>query len=305
MTRTAERVVEVDGIPISALAHEAREPRAVVVALHGGSTTSAYFDAPNRPRLSLLRTASALGFTAIALDRPGYGASAGYVEPAISPARLVDLAYAAVDRLLAPGSSGLGVFVMGHSAGSQLAARMAADERGIGLLGIELGATGRHFHDMALEIRSRRLRDGTRSGSSAAVAKATPRPRLHDILFGPAGLYPAGIDKAAGIYAPLPAYEVEMGHRWTGDLPQLAARTRVPVQLSLGDHENWWRSGPSALADLAALFTASPRVAVNTQADTGHNMSLGRSALAYHLRVLSFVEECAVARENAGLAAEG
>jgi hypothetical protein len=47
------------------------------------------------------------------------------------------------------------------------------------------------------------------------------------------------------------------------------------------------------------LFTASPRVVTEEQADGGHNLSLGLSALAYHLKVLSFAEECVLARENA------
>jgi hypothetical protein len=69
----AARVVEVGGIPMSALVAEVQRPRAVVVALHGGGATPAYFDAPAHPRLSLLRAGAALGFTVIALERPGYG----------------------------------------------------------------------------------------------------------------------------------------------------------------------------------------------------------------------------------------
>lgn len=60
-----------------------------------------------------------------------------------------------------------------------------------------------------------------------------------------------------------------------------------------------WNSGPSALADIASLFTASPRVAVDEQAGGGHNLSIGLTSLAYHLKVLSFVEECVLAREEA------
>jgi pimeloyl-ACP methyl ester carboxylesterase len=75
---SVSRVVLVDGIPMSALVLEAARPSAVVVALHGGAVTSGYFDSPVSPRLSLLAAGAALGFTVIALDRPGYGASAPY-----------------------------------------------------------------------------------------------------------------------------------------------------------------------------------------------------------------------------------
>ncbi|WP_207943144.1 hypothetical protein [Actinomadura sp. KC345] len=43
-----------------------------------GAVRPAYVDAPGRPPLSLLRTGTALGFTVLALARPGYGASAGH-----------------------------------------------------------------------------------------------------------------------------------------------------------------------------------------------------------------------------------
>ena len=49
---------------------------------------------------------------------------------------------------------------------------------------------------------------------------------------------------------------------------------------------------------IAALFTASPRVVVNEMPDSGHNLSVGWSAAAYHGSVLSFVEECVVAQSN-------
>lgn len=79
------RVVLADGVPMSALVAEAPEPRAVVVALHGGATTSAYFDCPGHPELSLLHAGVAAGFTVVALDRPGYGASAPYPEAMARP----------------------------------------------------------------------------------------------------------------------------------------------------------------------------------------------------------------------------
>ena len=77
----------------------------------------------------------------------------------------------------------------------------------------------------------------------------------------------------------------------------LAAEVRIPVHYSLAAHEEVWQSGPQALAGVAALFTASPRVAVAEVAAAGHMLSCGWSALAYHLTVLAFAEECVLARE--------
>src|SRR3954470_13193453 len=107
-------IVEVDGFPLSALVHHAPEPRAVIVALHGGATTSAYFDAPGHPRLSLVRTAAALGYSVVVLDRPGYGASAAHADGTTSAEQRVEVAYAAMDELLNECPVGAGLFVVAH-----------------------------------------------------------------------------------------------------------------------------------------------------------------------------------------------
>ena len=216
-TGAAERhTVDVEGIPMSALLAEAARPRAVILALHGGAATSAYFGAPNQPRLSLLRTGVALRFTVLALDRPGYGSSAPCADVMASAQRRVDLAYAAVSLLLGARPQGAGVFVLGHSMGCALAIQMAGDERGADLLGLEIAGIGRHHHPRAAAVLETRVLD--RLG----------RPR--------------------------------------------AGRDRTGITM---------------------------RVVTEEQAGGGHNLSLGLSALAYHLKVLSFAEECVLARENA------
>ena len=48
------------------------DPRALLVAVHGGAYTSKYFDTPPS---SLLDFCASLGYSILALDRPGYGAA--------------------------------------------------------------------------------------------------------------------------------------------------------------------------------------------------------------------------------------
>jgi len=292
-TEVVSRVVDVDGIPMSALLCEAREPRAVLVALHGGAVTSRYFDYPDQPRLSLLRTAAALGFTTVAIDRPGYGSSAPFGESMASPARRVDLAYGVVDRLLASRPRGAGLFLWAHSIGCALGVLMAGDDRRSDLLGLEIAGTGRHHAPGAVEILDFRQRD-----------PAVPRrsgPGLRDLLWEPSRLYPAEVVGAARIQSPGPPYEATVARRWPLEFAEVAARVRIPVHYTLGDQERVWSSGPEAMADIAGLFTASPRVVTDEQADSGHNLSIGRTATGYHLKILSFVEECVLGRENDGI----
>ncbi|MET9972824.1 alpha/beta fold hydrolase, partial [Streptomyces sp. NPDC006356] len=142
-TAVRRQVADVRGIPASALLAEVPTPRAVIVALHGGATTSAYFDHPGHPRLSLLRTAALAGYTVLALDRPGYGSSAGHEDLLRTPEQRTDFAHEAVTALLDGRERGSGTFLWAHSAGCELALRMASDPRGAHVLGLELAGTGR------------------------------------------------------------------------------------------------------------------------------------------------------------------
>ncbi|ORV99989.1 alpha/beta hydrolase [Mycobacterium kyorinense] len=265
---------------MSALVAEAPQPRAVVVALHGGGTTAAYFDCPGHPSLSLLRTGAALGFTVIALDRPGYGSSAPYPEALVEPEQRVRLAYGAVDRILSEKPSGAGLFVVAHSNGCELALRMAADARGQDLLGIEMAGTGRHYHPAAREVLK--------------TASATHRPPgLRELLWHPTELYPAEVLGGLTNSASGAPYEAAMVTEWPRrDFPALAAQVRVPVQFSVAEHEKVWQADAAALAEIAAMFSAAPRFTVNEQLGAGHNLSLGHAAAAYHQKIFAFVEEC-------------
>ena len=277
---TKPRVVMVGAVPMSALVATVPEPRAVIVAIHGGATSSAYFDCPGRPDLSLVQTAAAQGFTAIALDRPGYGASALYQDTMAEPAARVALAAGAVDKILADGPRGAGIFVFAHSLGCELALRMTVADSDV--IGVELAGTGLRYSPEAKEILSQ--------------ATLTHRAvGLRELLWEPAELYPGEVLTGA-LSAPGVAYEGPVTASWARrDFPELAATVRVPVQYTAAEHERVWDTSASALTDIAGLFGAAPRVAINAMPSSGHNLSVGLSAQTYHLRVLSFVEECIAA----------
>jgi pimeloyl-ACP methyl ester carboxylesterase len=224
----------------------------------------------------------------IALDRPGYGAPAPYPDAMQHSEQRVALAYGAVDKILGSNARGAGLFLLAHSAGCELAVRMAVDERAehAGILGLEMAGTGLQFADAASDIMK--------------AATATGRPTgLRELLWEPAHLYPgdvlSGMTNSSG-GAP---YEIGVTKSWAAqDFPALAAKIGVPVQFSVAEYEGVWRSDPEALAEVAALFTATPRFVLNEQPETGHNMSLSVSAEAYHTKVLSFVRECVAAQQG-------
>ncbi|WP_280270587.1 alpha/beta hydrolase [Nocardia wallacei] len=278
-------VADVDGIPVSGLLAEAPSPRAVLVALHGGATTSAYFDCPGHPELSLLRTARRLGYTVLALDRPGYGSSGPFADRLTRPERRVGLMHGGIEAHLGDRPRGAGIFLLAHSAGCELALRMSAeDHRGRALLGVELAGSGRRHHPEAQRILWSPRPPGARP------------PGLGALLWHPDRLYPPDLVGGAAIGVPGPKLEAAAITDWPDrELPRLAGLVRIPVRWTAGDHETVWRNDPEELAGIAALFHAAPRVVVNLQPNTGHNISLGYTAAAYHLKLLSFVEECVVA----------
>lgn len=271
------RVVVVDGVPMSGLVAAATDPRAVIVAVHGGATSSAYFDCPGNPHLSLLRAAAAEGITAIALDRPGYGSSAVYADEFADPDRRVSAALRAAEKMLGTGSRGAGFFLLGHSAGCELALRMAIAAGDV--VGVELSGTGLRYTDEAKAIISE--------------ATVSSRPAgLRDLLWQPTDLYPAEVLTGA-LSAPGVAYESEVTAHWPRrDFPAIAAKVTVPVQFSVADHESVWDTTPEALNAITGLFARPDAVRLNHMANSGHNVSVGRTADRYHRNVLSFLEEC-------------
>ena len=270
---------------MSALVASAPEPKAVIVAVHGGATSAAYFDCPGRPSLSLLRAAVADGYTAIALDRPGYGASAFYHDRMTEPDRRVGFALGAVDKILGESPRGAGLFLVAHSAGCELGLRMAVDGRATGVMGVELSGTG--------------LRYGEEAKAVISQATATSRPAgLRNLLWEPTNLYPPEV-LTSGLSAPGAPYEADVTANWPRrDFPDVAGRVTVPVEFSVAEHERVWETTPEATAAIAALFTASPKVLVNEMEDSGHNLSVGWRADEYHRRVLSFVDACATRVES-------
>lgn len=280
------RIIDVDGIPMSVLVAEVADPRAVIVALHGGATDSRYFDCPGHPRNSLLRLGSALGFTVVAVDRPGYGASRPFAGDIAAVERRVDLVYGAVDRALADTGSGAGMFVIAHSVGCELGTRLAACDRGDSLLGLELSGTGREHQPRAHAILGSHERNAPPAG-------------VRELLWTPEHLYSPELLGGAVIGSATPSYESSVVRGWPrGAFPEVASRVRVPVHFTAGEYEHVWRNDPDALSDIASLFTSAPRVEVRIQEDGGHNLSLGYTAPAYHLQVLAFAEECMARRRH-------
>ncbi|MFH8570256.1 alpha/beta hydrolase [Streptomyces sp. NPDC017993] len=260
---------------------EDRTPLAAVIALHGGGMTAGYFDGQAGPGLSLLTLGARLGLTVLALDRPGYGDSARTFPEGQTLAEQSTTLHAALDAFACRYETGGGLFLLAHSYGGKLALTAAADDLRGRLLGVDVSGCGHRYAVTPEELPGAHGRvDWRRS-------------------WGPLRLYPPGTFRfSQDLVAPMPARERAELLTWPRLFPEVAARIRVPVRLTFSEHESLWRHDDEALAELRALF-AAPKVVVERQSGAGHNISLGWTARAYHLRALAFLQECLVAHETA------
>ncbi|POX48533.1 alpha/beta hydrolase [Streptomyces sp. Ru71] len=248
-------------------------PRALVVALHGGGMSAGYFDGQAHPDLSLLTLGAHLGYRVVALDRPGYGASAAQLPAGRTLAEQAADVAAAVRQLASAEGAGGGVLLLAHSFAGKLAFLLAAEHAPDDLLGLDVSGCGTR-----LAVPPEQVRQGR---------------SVRRLNWGPLSLYPSGTFQAsATVVAPMPEREVDSVGAWERLSAEMLPGVRVPVRLTFAEHEAWWRHGDEDVADVVGRLAAAPRVVVDRMPGAGHNISLGWAARTYHLRVFAFVEEC-------------
>ncbi|MET9214917.1 MULTISPECIES: alpha/beta hydrolase [unclassified Nocardia] len=268
--------VDAAGIPLSGLLSTPALalPRATVLALHGAGMSAGYFHGRAHPDVSLLSTATRLGYAVLALDRPGYGDSADALPDGQSLAEQAETIRAGLADFTAGNEIGAGVFLLGHSFGGKLALTLATDDTTF--LGVDVSGCGHLYAEDSLE------------------SKAWQRN------WGDLQLYPPGTFARAGatVDSP-PIQELVDAAAWPQTFAELADRIRIPVRFSFAEQERWWRTDDAALADLVAMLRGAPRRGLTRVPRAGHNISLGWAARAYHTSALAFFETCLLDRAAA------
>jgi pimeloyl-ACP methyl ester carboxylesterase len=267
-------LLDAAGLTLSGLlAEPPGPPRAAVLAVHGGGMRAGYFDGQAQAELSLLTLGAQLGFTVLAIDRPGYGESVAQVPDGLTLEEQSDVLSGVLDAYAERYDVGRGFLLLAHSYGGKLA--LTAAGRIPGLLGLDASGVGQHYG--ALPSGGQRLR----------------RHMEWERNWGPLGLYPAGTFRAAeSLVAPIPVREAAEAPMWPEMFEQLAPRIDIPLRLTFAEHETWWRHEEPDIADLVSRLAKAPVVRVERQPDAGHNISLGWAARCYHLRAFAFFEEC-------------
>jgi len=265
----------------------AGEPRATVLALPGGGYRAWYWDHPLDPGASLLTLGAMLGFRVIAVDRPGYGASAqiaGDRQAVTAQAALLNELAAQVCQ------AGDGLFLAGHSLGAIVALEMAARTPAYPLLGVAVSGVPIRYPDYMVAGMASRPTDGTHLPDATVEALAMT-------FYGPDGTFdPKVLDLDIERQAPVPVPEFLDARDYPRSFPAVAPGVRAPVQYVIAQHEASSVGGPETLREAVERLSGSRRVDAWEQAAAGHNISLHRVARSYHLRVLAFFEECLATR---------
>src|SRR5579872_2225011 len=196
------------------------QPRALLVAVHGGTYTSKYFDtAPSR----LLELCASLGYSILALDRPGYGTATSVPPNQLSFDGQVPILQQALEEIWHDyGQQSAGMFLIGHSIGGMISLLLAAENPHERLLGMNMTGSGALYNEQTKVAFAALVSDAPTVMMDIAIKVMA--------MYGPTWSYPeelAQYDPERDV--PTAAIELAEAQTWGARLPQVAANVRIPV----------------------------------------------------------------------------
>ncbi len=262
----------------------------LIIAVHGGTYTSEYFDIPG---YSLLDRAAGLGIPIVAIDRPGYGGSTA-VEAGESiilrNAEVLDPVIAELWEAWGEGTSG--VFLIGHSIGGAIVTAIAANQPSWPLLGIAVSGC-------LLQVPAE-SRDGFNALPDIVMIDL-PTPMKDGVMFGPPWTYSDSMPAASyPSNAQIPRAElIDINNGWIDRVRSVAGKVLVPVQSRQGEFDHLWITDAQQVSDFGAAFNSSPRMDARLVAGSGHCIDFHRAAAGFQLGQLGFALECCIRDESA------
>ncbi len=260
----------------------------LVVALHGGTYTSQYFDIPGA---SLLDRSAANGIPVVALDRPGYGGSPALpAEQATVSGQAAYLLKALEDCWIRYGIGTKGIFLIGHSVGGAVTASIAALA---GSAPVRFPLIGIALSGMCLKTPPEHKPMWESLPDTPTVEM--PAPIKAQMMFGAAGTYQPGmVETSQAADAPAPKAElVDIVSTWTDNAPAILGAIKVPVHYRQSAQDPLWVMSPAEVDGFAAALQNSPHVDAALVQQTGHCMDLHHYGPALQLQQLAFALQCA------------
>ncbi|MFJ9173723.1 alpha/beta hydrolase [Streptomyces sp. NPDC102360] len=261
----------------------------LVVAVHGGAYTSAYFDVAG---YSLLDRAAALGIPVLAVDRPGYEGSTP-----VNPGESIILANAGVlDHLVGElweeyGAGTAGVVLIGHSIGGATVSALAARGPSWPLLGIAISGC--------------LLQTPAESGEAWAALPDLPVVEMPGetkdfVMFGPEWTRRADMPDAGHVAdSPVPKAELlDITGGWIERVRSVVAEISVPVHYRQGEFDRLWVTDTAQVAAFAEAFVSAPVVDARLVPSSGHCIDFHRGGASFQLDQLAFALSCCITPER-------
>lgn len=257
-------------------------PRPLIIAIHGGTYTSVYFDVAGH---SLLDRAERNGITAIAIDRYGYGGT-----PFIEDMSILGQASALAEALPVLWeefrSDACGVVLIGHSIGAAITLGIARSPGRLPLLGVAISGIG---------VRT----PGTHATMWNALPDSPivemPGPIKDQLMFGDRQSHADAMPAASHVAdAPVPKAElVDIVGGWQQQASAVCAEIRVPIHYRQAEHDRLWIVDQGEIDAFSARFTRAPRIDAAMIRNSGHCMDFHNIGPALHLQQLGFALQCA------------
>lgn len=254
----------------------------VVVAIHGGTYFSKYFDIVN---YSLLQLGVEQNLPVIAIDRPGYGLSTALPDaPDLLHQNALYLNTIIPKVVAQLTSGGTSVFLIGHSMGGAIAITIASFGpewlSGIAVSGIgtivppELPGV---FAELPLE-----------------ELVTLPVEMKDTVMFGPEGSMTDDMPEAsheANTTVPLSElFDVTSG--WVERFPEVARTVEVPVHYRQAEFDHLWVTDLSTVEAFATAFRQSARVDAQITPGVGHCIDFHRISKSFQTQQLEFAGSC-------------
>lgn len=257
----------------------------LVIALHGGTYTSAYFDVPG---YSFLERAESLGIPILAIDRPSYGRSTRVEDTDSIILKNAEVLDHLIGELWeAHGAGTAGIVLVGHSVGGAVAMALTARHPSWPLLGIAISGC--------------LLQVPPESGDAWAALPAEylvdmPGEVKDFVMFGPEWTHSDAMPKASHVAdSPVPKAElIDITSTWISRVRATAAQVTVPVHSRQGEFDHLWITDAQQVAEFGAAFTGAPLVDAQLFRNSGHCIDFHRGARAFQLEQLAFALKCCI-----------
>ena len=275
--------------------------RPLVVAVHGGTYTSSYFDADESH--SVVRISKALGIPVIAIDRPGYGGSSP-LAPILSQSSYIQEQAKYLHQTIlpflweryAPELKVSSIFLYAHSIGGAITL-VAASLHGSSklpevypLCGISISGVGSKVNKLPMpefELDPQEM---------GGVLLGFPSEQKDHLMLGSPSFYdPAILQQTERLQHKASLLELyDINVLWRGYWREYAASVKVPVLYTLAEHDNLWSNTGKDVEEFAVAFVDSPTVESRRLLAAPHCIELSLQGTGLYLRTFGFAVESAV-----------